>query len=619
MKLSVIIPTYNNEAEITACLQAICTQDNWIIGQDYEIIVVNDGSTDQSAKLIEEFPVKLVQQTNQGRISARQTGTKLAKGVFYLFLDARVKVAKDFLHVWQQLQPYPAVLAGGLQTPTPNFDNYGDIFNWLRLKYYAQHSYPAPPSSHWINPSNFKIMPKGLGAFFIYADLWNKIQPASTNKSANDDTALLATLVYELKINIWRSKNLKWHYQDRKSFKAISRWLFHRGQTFADFYLSTPLVSRTFALIVAFGLVWFIQLNDKLNLLIFPVVFWGILSFINAVYLTFKINQGFLSTWKTLLAIPVFGIIFTTGILLHFFKNKRSTLLGTLVLVFLADYLLANQQQLTSLAQIRHYPQLMFVILVAQVLFQISNGLFLVWLLGLFKLKISIKEGISVAIFSSFANFFMPLQAGLGWRAWYLKKHHNFELTKFGQSLFVSYLIVFQLNASLGLLAWFFLNPARSGLNTLLLLSLVIVWISATVLLILKRSLWLKKIADLWPAILIILTNFLLSSLVYFSLIFATTTNSVNNWNQFITFASWQNLAGVGLLTSLSSFSLLLSITPAALGIREAIFSLHTELLHLPPAQLVGLSLLDRSLMLIVILGLTPLAWWIIKIKSDKN
>ncbi|MBP1990983.1 glycosyltransferase [Paenibacillus eucommiae] len=83
---SVIIPTYNRERfigkTIKSVLQQTCT--------DYEIIVVDDGSTDHTAKIINSFgsQVRYVYQKNSGPSVARNTGIRLAKGKYIAFLDS---------------------------------------------------------------------------------------------------------------------------------------------------------------------------------------------------------------------------------------------------------------------------------------------------------------------------------------------------------------------------------------------------------------------------------------------------------------------------------------------------------------------------------------------------
>ena len=85
--ISIIIPLYNKEAIIKKSLESVLTQDY----DDFEVIVVNDGSTDKSAeivKAIHDTRITLIEQENGGPSKARNTGVKNAKGEWILFLDA---------------------------------------------------------------------------------------------------------------------------------------------------------------------------------------------------------------------------------------------------------------------------------------------------------------------------------------------------------------------------------------------------------------------------------------------------------------------------------------------------------------------------------------------------
>lgn len=98
-KYSVVVPTYNVENYIEKCLRSILAQDF----EDYEIIVVNDGSTDKSVAIVEkiasEYPnrIRLVSQENKGLGGARNTGIREAKGEFILFIDSDDTVSEKLL------------------------------------------------------------------------------------------------------------------------------------------------------------------------------------------------------------------------------------------------------------------------------------------------------------------------------------------------------------------------------------------------------------------------------------------------------------------------------------------------------------------------------------------
>ena len=85
MKLSIIIPAYNAEAYLPQCLDSILAQEH----SGCEVIVVDDGSTDGTAALLERYPdVKVVHQENRGMSTARNRGLDEARGEYILFVDS---------------------------------------------------------------------------------------------------------------------------------------------------------------------------------------------------------------------------------------------------------------------------------------------------------------------------------------------------------------------------------------------------------------------------------------------------------------------------------------------------------------------------------------------------
>lgn len=91
MKLSIIIPAYNVAPYLRKCLDS-CLEQN-IEKEEYEIIVVNDGSTDNSLDIIKDYVlnhqnVKLINKPNGGLSSARNAGLKMATGKYIWFVDS---------------------------------------------------------------------------------------------------------------------------------------------------------------------------------------------------------------------------------------------------------------------------------------------------------------------------------------------------------------------------------------------------------------------------------------------------------------------------------------------------------------------------------------------------
>lgn len=100
--ISVIIPLYNKEPSILRSMNSVLNQTY----KDIELIVVDDGSTDNSYKIAQKCAdtrLVLLQQTNAGPSAARNTGVKHAKGEWIVFLDADDELVDDALFLFHRM------------------------------------------------------------------------------------------------------------------------------------------------------------------------------------------------------------------------------------------------------------------------------------------------------------------------------------------------------------------------------------------------------------------------------------------------------------------------------------------------------------------------------------
>src|SRR5689334_10974235 len=98
MKISVIIPIYNEEKSIKDCLESLDKQSF----RDFEVILIDDGSTDKTSVIllnlkITNFKFQILKQNHLGPGVARNLGAKNAKGEILVFVDADMIFDKDFL------------------------------------------------------------------------------------------------------------------------------------------------------------------------------------------------------------------------------------------------------------------------------------------------------------------------------------------------------------------------------------------------------------------------------------------------------------------------------------------------------------------------------------------
>ena len=132
MRLSFIVPIYNVEAYLRKCVDSLLAQDI----SDYEIILVDDGSTDNSGAICDDYankhqtsnikhqtcPIRVIHQPNAGLSAARNSGIKIANGDYLMFVDS-----DDYIE--------PNVLAGMMaQIERDNLDVLRYRLQYVRVK-----------------------------------------------------------------------------------------------------------------------------------------------------------------------------------------------------------------------------------------------------------------------------------------------------------------------------------------------------------------------------------------------------------------------------------------------------------------------------------------------------
>ena len=94
--ITIIIPVYNEEQYLEKCLNSAVNQTY----KNIEIILIDDGSTDNSFKIYQKYPqIKVYKQKNEGLSSARNKGLELSKGKYIYFLDADDYIEKNTIEI----------------------------------------------------------------------------------------------------------------------------------------------------------------------------------------------------------------------------------------------------------------------------------------------------------------------------------------------------------------------------------------------------------------------------------------------------------------------------------------------------------------------------------------
>ena len=143
-KISIIVPIYNIEKYISKCIDSILAQTY----KDWELILVNDGSTDNSGKICDEYVlkdsrIKVIHKKNEGVTATRDRGVKEAKGEFLFFIDGDDYITENALELFINKQKEnDADLVRGdfvlcdeneIIIPSQNTKfNFDNKYDWLR-------------------------------------------------------------------------------------------------------------------------------------------------------------------------------------------------------------------------------------------------------------------------------------------------------------------------------------------------------------------------------------------------------------------------------------------------------------------------------------------------------
>jgi len=256
-KISVVVPVYNEEKSIVTCLAALLNQD--YPKENYEIVVVNDGSTDCTNDIVEKYPVRLVNlNRNVGRIIAREIGARVARHDTLYFVDSRIIPDPDVLTSFVRIGYQPNI--GGEEYLEKYRSLFDAFFYLVRRKiykpYYPQYFYEEGADYYYIDEMNFNNAPKGMSNMFISRELFLSAIPKDKCKMINDDTRLFKEIVG--KKRILRHSDIRFKYLQRTGFQEVIKHIYERGPRFADYYLASGGKYRAVYLVGLAGMVFFL-------------------------------------------------------------------------------------------------------------------------------------------------------------------------------------------------------------------------------------------------------------------------------------------------------------------------------------------------------------------------
>lgn len=214
--VSIIVPVYNVEQLLPRCLDSLLAQDY----QNLEIILINDGSPDNSRSIIADYESKhpelivAVDQENQGAGAARNNGLKIARGKWVCFVDSDDYVEKDYVStmLYMAYEQNADIVVSNLYLEKPN--GFKVIFPLLFTKPVLDGDKAARKSLDLMSVPNFA---------------WNKLYKRELLEEINfafpsiyfEDVAIAAQTLYNAPNVAFTNKAL-YHYCLRKSSQVGS-------------------------------------------------------------------------------------------------------------------------------------------------------------------------------------------------------------------------------------------------------------------------------------------------------------------------------------------------------------------------------------------------------------
>lgn len=198
--ISIIVPVYNVEEFLNQCIKSVLDQSY----KKLEIILVDDGSTDQSGKICDRYQmmdarIKVIHKENGGLSDARNTGLRLAKGKYYSFIDSDDYISSEMIQTM-----FDSLKRNQCDIAVCNMIRFGDVVD--SVKFY----YPAEREQVLAGTERFQTLnqPSVCNKLFC-SELFNNIK--FPKGKYYEDTYVYHELLYQAKKIVLTGKDSYWY------------------------------------------------------------------------------------------------------------------------------------------------------------------------------------------------------------------------------------------------------------------------------------------------------------------------------------------------------------------------------------------------------------------------
>jgi uncharacterized protein (TIRG00374 family) len=233
-------------------------------------------------------------------------------------------------------------------------------------------------------------------------------------------------------------------------------------------------------------------------------------------------------------------------------------------------------------------------------------------------LSLGVFEAVAISIMTGFYNLVLPFRGGMVTRAVYLKTRHDFSYTNFLATLSASYVLIYLFASLLGLVSLLYTYTSKGIVSGVLFFTFM--WIFALLLIVVIFSPTIKEIKYEWLNKFIRVINSwgLIKKdkgLIFTLSIYSLCQILLETWGIFLQF----KVFGLDvpfikciLLSSVGLLGLLIQITPAGIGVNEALILFSAQAIAITPAEALAATLSGRAVAFIVLIILGPISSYLL-------
>lgn len=296
-------------------------------------------------------------------------------------------------------------------------------------------------------------------------------------------------------------------------------------------------------------------------------------------------------------------------------KPQHKKILGIIVLIalvaWLVYYSISNYHEFKQISI--ENPILLIPLVFLFIIGYIPVSIITYYILLPLSVRLRAKESFALSIVTGFYNLITPFRGGMAARAVYLKRKYNFSYTNFLATLAGSYILTFFIASLLGLIGVISIYLSAGIINYIILLVFTGIFLSFGAVIIFSPQIPLTKyeFANKFIKVMngwnLIKNDKKVIAVISIASTIQILLASIGFLLQFKVFGIVANLNTALFLAAISSLSLLISITPAGLGINEAVIVFSASTLGISPVESLSVALVGRLVSIIVLFVLGPI------------